>query len=193
MMFVTNFADPAVILPLALVAALMLALSGWQRGALVWLLAIGLSLGTMAVLKMALFACGPLHIGDLVQSPSGHTASAAIVYGGLAGLVARRYGAALVPAFLPALVAAAAIGFSRLALDVHTLAEVLIGGTIGSAGALGMLLGAGTPPPELPLPRLLAPALAVIIIMHGYHLYAEAALRTLAYRYGWLAPFCTAS
>ena len=133
MMFVTDFADPAVVLPLALVASVMLAFTGWPRGVLVWLLAIGVSLGMMAVLKMALFACGRVRIGDPVQSPSGHAASAAIVYSGLVGPIVRRHGADVMLSFLPAPVAATIIGFSRLVLDVHTLTEVLIGGGVGCA------------------------------------------------------------
>ncbi|MGH7057623.1 MAG: phosphatase PAP2 family protein, partial [Acetobacteraceae bacterium] len=139
MKFITDFADLAVIIPLSLVAAAMLGLTGWWRGAIVWLLAICVPLAIMALLKLALFACGPVRIGELVQSPSGHTASAAIVYGGLTGLIALRQGAGLVPALLPAPIAAALIGLSRLALDVHTLPEVLIGGAIGCAGAAAML------------------------------------------------------
>ena len=38
---VTNFADQAVILPLAVGIALVFALSGWRRGALAWTAAIG--------------------------------------------------------------------------------------------------------------------------------------------------------
>jgi membrane-associated phospholipid phosphatase len=192
MMFLTDFADPAVVLPLALIAALMLTLTDWRRGALLWLIVVAATLGAMAVLKMALFACGAVRIVDLVRSPSGHTASAAIVYGGLAALVARRFGAGLILSFLPVLIAAAVIGFSRVALDVHTLPEVLIGATIGCAGALAMLLLVGKPPPRLPVPKLIGPAIVVIIAMHGYHLHAEVVLRTLAARYAWLAPFCTA-
>jgi membrane-associated phospholipid phosphatase len=187
MMFLTDFADPAVVLPLALVASLMLALTGWRRGAMLWIVAVIATLGTMAVLKMALFACGAV---DLVRSPSGHTASAAIIYGGLAALVARRSGARLIPSFLPAPAAAILIGFSRLALDVHTLPEVLIGAAVGCAGTLAMLLVVGQPPPWLRLPRLIVPAIVVIFAMHGYHLHAEVMLHTLAIRYAWLAPFC---
>jgi membrane-associated phospholipid phosphatase len=192
MMFVTNFADPAVVLPLAIIAAVMLAFTGWWRGAALWLAVVGATLGTMAVLKIALFACGPMRFGGLVQSPSGHTASAAIIYGGLAALVARRYGAGVIPAFLPAPMAAALIGFSRMTLDAHTLPEVVIGGLVGCAGALALLLLAGTPPPRLKLPRLLGPALVVVVVMHGYQLHAEAELHALVVHYRWIASFCGA-
>lgn len=84
------------------------------------------------LLKIALFAYGPLRVVDFVRSPSVHTAPAAVVYGGLA---------APIDPFLPAPIVA---------------------------------------------------ALVVVIAMYGYHLYAEAALRTLAARYASLAPFCTA-
>ena len=191
-MFVTNFADPAVVLPLAIIAALMLAFTGWWRGAALWLVVVGATLATMAVLKLALFACGPVRFGGPLESPSGHTASAAIIYGGLAALVARRCGAGVIPAFLPAPMAAALIGFSRIALDAHTLADVVIGGAVGCAGTLALLLLAGTPPPRLKLPRLLGPALVVVVAMHGYQLHAEAELHALAVHYRWIASFSSA-
>ncbi|MGH6681999.1 MAG: phosphatase PAP2 family protein [Bradyrhizobium sp.] len=190
MTFLTDFADPAVVLPLSLVAAAMLGLMGWRPGAFLWLLTVGASLGIMVVLKVAVFDCGPTCIGNLVRSPSGHTASAALVYGGLAGLVARSRGAHLAASFLPAPVVAFLIGFSRIALGVHTLLDVLIGGAVGCAGALAMLILAGTPPPRLSLPPVLAPVIALVIVMHGYHFHAEGVLNTIAIRYAWLAPFC---
>jgi hypothetical protein len=36
MKFVTDFADQAVVLPLALTICLALAVAGWRRGALAW-------------------------------------------------------------------------------------------------------------------------------------------------------------
>ena len=41
MTFLTDFADQAVVLPLVLVLALVLAAQGWRRGAAAWLVAVG--------------------------------------------------------------------------------------------------------------------------------------------------------
>jgi membrane-associated phospholipid phosphatase len=192
MLFLTNFADQAVVLPLTLVTASMLALTGWKRGAMFWLVAVAATLGTMAALKIAFFTCGPAHLGGLVRSPSGHTASAAIAYGGLAALTARRCGVGLTPAFLAVPAAAALIGFSRIELAVHTLPEVLIGGLVGCLGALGFLVGARKPPPWLSLFAVVGPALFVAVMMHGNHLRSEDTLHNLASSFAWLAAFCTA-
>ena len=55
---VTDFGDQAVLLPLAAGIALLLALSGWRRGALAWTAAIGGTLALILLLKLRFFACG---------------------------------------------------------------------------------------------------------------------------------------
>src|SRR5690242_12261261 len=137
---VSDFADQGLILPLAVGIGLLLALSGWRRGALAWAVAIGATLVVIVLLKLRFFGCAPVLDPEARGNPSGHTAAAAAVYGGLAGLVVRvirddrlwSIGAAL----LVAGVLAAIIGQSRLLLDRHTVAEVLSGGAIGIAGAV---------------------------------------------------------
>ena len=123
--FLTDFADQAVMLPLALAVAVLLAGSGWWRGALAWVLAVGLTFGAIGLGKLVLAACGPLQIGDALQSPSGHTASATLIYGGLCGLVLRwaRPAERRRP-LLAAAAIAALIGITRVALQAHTWSEV---------------------------------------------------------------------
>ena len=55
---VTDFGDQGVLLPLAAGIALLLALSGWRRGALAWTAAIGGTLALILLLKLRFFACG---------------------------------------------------------------------------------------------------------------------------------------
>ena len=74
--FITDFADQAVVLPLAVCAGIFLRIAGWMRGALVWAAAVIGVLGTMLVLKLVFQACGHLLPFPSVHSPSGHTASA---------------------------------------------------------------------------------------------------------------------
>ena len=175
--FLTDFADQAVILPMFAAVALVLAVQRRWRVAGAWTVAVAGVLGAMLVLKLADQACGwrvPL-LGpgalDLV-SPSGHTASAAVVGGCVLALLLAGPRAALVAAGA-AIGFAALIGWTRLGLGVHTLSEVVLGGMVGAAGAGAFAVLAG--------PRLLAPsgtlpvlaALAILGLLHGQHLAAE--------------------
>lgn len=190
--FLTDFADQAVVLPLAAAIAIGLAACGWRRGALAWIAAVAGTLGIMGVLKLASHACGPLLPGLHLRSPSGHTAAAAAVYGGLIALLGRRFLDR--PAWLGAgaVLCAAAIGASRLALGVHSVIEVAIGGIVGVAGAFVLIRLAGRPPPALRPAPLVAAVLAVAVAFHGFHLPAEAAIRDSALVHIWPLSACRA-
>jgi membrane-associated phospholipid phosphatase len=175
--FLTDFADQRVALPFSLVVAIAFALSGWKRGALAWTGVAAAALGCLAVMKIVFLACGWRWTNGELNSPSGHTACAALMYGGFALLMLRRQGVArharlLIPPLLAAL-----IGFSRLSLHYHSLAEVIAGGAVGVAGAFLMPVLAGPPPPFLPIRRVLAPAVLVLVLLHGGRLQAEGLLR----------------
>ena len=87
MRFVTDFADQAVIVPLVLAVAAALLIAGWRRGALAWAVAVSGTLCTVLVAKVVVHSCiAAAQLPDL-RSPSGHTASAAVVYGGLIALL----------------------------------------------------------------------------------------------------------
>jgi membrane-associated phospholipid phosphatase len=181
MRFLTDFADQAVVLPLIATVALCLAALGWRRGALAWLLAIGFSFAVVLLLKLAFATCGPAMGLPSLRSPSGHTAAAAVVAGGLAALLRHRRGVVLVTACL----AAALIGVTRLALGYHTPPEVLLGGATGVAGALGFAALAGLAP-SLRLGWLFAAVVVVAVVLHGQHLDAEPRIRAMAFS----LPFC---
>ncbi len=170
MIFITDFADQAVMLPVVLAVALAMAARGWWRGACAWLGVIGVTFGVVLILKLGFLACSPVFAVWGVQSPSGHTAAAAMVAGGLGVLLTRRF--AIWPV---ALIAAIAIGISRVFLGFHSLPEVLIGGTLGFAGAAILPRLAGPAPPSGRLSPLLA-ALLVAVLLHGLRLPAEAAI-----------------
>lgn len=182
MTFLTDFADQAVVLPLIATVALCLAALGWRRGALAWLLAVGVSFALVLLLKLAFVTCGPALGIPALRSPSGHTAAAAVVAGGLAALQRHRRGVVLTTAGL----AATLIGVTRLVLGYHTPPEVLLGGVIGVAGALGFTVLAGLAP-SLRLRWLFAAVMVVAVLLHGQHLDAEPRIRAVAFD----LPFCT--
>jgi membrane-associated phospholipid phosphatase len=185
MMFLTNLADQAVILPVVFAMAIVLAMQGWRRGALVWLGVVFVTFGLMLVLKLGFLACAPLTGPIDIRSPSGHVAAATIVSGGLAALLTRRRSSILSVAVLAAVV----IGVSRLVLGVHSLPEVVLGGLVGLAGATALLTLAG-PTPALRPGRLLAVVVIVATLFHGMHLPAEAAIRHTAFRAAHLLSAC---
>jgi membrane-associated phospholipid phosphatase len=178
--FITDFGDQAVVLPLAATVGATTALTGWRRGAIAWCLTVGVALALMLLLKLVFAACGMLLLGHMLHSPSGHTASAAVVYGGLATLLISRSRAPLLPAALLATLFALAIGLSRLSLGVHTLLEVLLGGAVGIAGAIVLSRAAGRPPPGWRLAPVCLAGATVLLLFHGLHLDAEPRIDALA-------------
>jgi len=171
MMFLTDFADQAVVLPIVVAVAIVLAAQGWRRGALAWLGVIGATFGVVLLLKLVFMACGPVFGPWALRSPSGHTAAACAVAGGVVVMVAGRHLAVLLVAVLAAL----AIGVSRLELGFHSPPEVVAGAAIGISGAMALLHFAGRPPRTRPVPLLAVPAV-VALLLHGLHLPAEAAI-----------------
>jgi Flp pilus assembly pilin Flp len=72
--------------------------------------------------------------------------------------------------------AALVIGATRLALGLHTTTEVIVGGVLGVAGAVGFARTAG-PVPALRLRWLFVVMMVVTQLLHGRHLNAEAHIR----------------
>jgi membrane-associated phospholipid phosphatase len=183
--YLTDFADQAVIIPVVLAVAIALAVQGWRRGALVWLLVVAGTFTATLTFKLMFLACSSLFGPIDIHSPSGHVAAATVVSGGLAAVLTRRRASILPVAVLAAIV----IGVSRLVLGMHSLPEVVVGALIGLAGAVALLRFSGQPP------RLqIAPLIAVIVVtaalFHGLHLPAEAAIRHTAFRAAQYIPAC---
>ena len=189
MTFLTDFADQAVILPIALAVGVALFAQGWRRGAGAWALVIVTTFAAMLALKLVFIACSASLGTSNIRTPSGHVAAAAVVAGGIAALLLRRRSAALAMAALAALV----IGVSRLALGAHSPAEVLIGAGVGLAGALALPLLAGPAPKGLDARRVAVIAVAVVVIFHGMHLPAEAHIRSTAWRFANVLAVCQSS
>jgi len=172
--FVTNLGDQAVILPLVATTGVVLLLAGWWRGALAWFFAVPATLGVVLLAKMSTMACQSLLPQVGLLSPSGHASSAAVVYGGVLALVLGRARFRLAVPVLCGVAVAAVVGFTRWALDVHTLADVIVGGLIGTGGVVVLAWLAG---PRPALRRgwigVAAAMLAVVVLFHGRHVYAE--------------------
>jgi membrane-associated phospholipid phosphatase len=187
--FLTDFADQAVILPIVLAVGVALLAQGWRRGAVAWALVIVVTFAAMLALKVLFIACSASLGTGNIRTPSGHVASAAVVAGGLAAVLWRRRSAVLGMAALAAIV----IGLSRLALGVHSPAEVMIGAGVGLAGALALPLLAGPTPRGLDGRRVAVIAVAVVVIFHGMHLPAEAHIRSTAWRFANVFAVCQSS
>jgi len=185
--FVTDFADQAVILPLVAVIAAILAIQGWYRGALAWLLAIAGTFGMVFVLKLGFLACPPLFGAAGLSSPSGHAAAATVVTGGLVALLTSRL-TIIVPVTL---LVGAVIGYTRLALGVHSLPEVGLAVAIGLMGVFVLARLAGVPPDLRLLPIGVA-IVVVVVLLHGARLPAEGAIRSLAHQIPGFLPACRA-
>jgi membrane-associated phospholipid phosphatase len=188
--FLSDFADQQVMLPLGFALAVALAVAGWKRGALAWIGIIVGVLGSLTVLKIVLLACGWRWSHGELNSPSGHTASAALFYGGFALLVLRPGGIARAVLFLAPPALAVVVGFSRIELHNHTVAEVVVGAMLGVAGAFLLPLLAGTPPARLPLRWLLPPAVLVVVLLHGHRLQAESVLHHFTIEGLWPPASC---
>ncbi len=171
MEFLTDFADQAVAIPLATVVAFGLALCGWWRGLLAWLLVVPGVLGLMGFLKFLFYSCATLDVTG-IQSPSGHTAVAAAIYGGMLVLLLRgRLPDAVVFAVPPAL--AIVVGITRIAVHAHVLAEVVAGGAVGLVGAAMLAALAGPRPPLRRNWPIWIGATVVMVIFHGTRLHLE--------------------
>jgi membrane-associated phospholipid phosphatase len=183
MLFLSDFANLGLVLPLAGLVALTLAALGRRREALAWCLAVIGTLGAMAVLKVLVFVVVGPQTGAGLGNPSGHTASGTVVYGGLVALVAGRFAPRLPVALLSGLAFGVLFGFTRVELQVHTLADVLVGVAVGLGGLLVLVRLAGPRPVDARtagMPIVAAVALAAMLTFHGQRLIAESELRAIA-------------
>ncbi len=171
MAFISNFADQAVVLPLATVAALGLGLARWWRGLGAWCVAVGGTLLAMLVLKILGVELA-MHLGlPRPISPSGHVAGGCAVYGGMAVLLLRDRVPGPLMAAVPLLLVLV-IGASRISLGAHTPGEVLAGSIVGLLGVGTLARLAGPRPSRTPWP-LLAALCGTVLAFHGAHVPAE--------------------
>lgn len=178
MTVLTELGDAAVTVPVtAAVLGWLLMQKAW-RDALYWLAAVGFAALAVAAIKLAVHVPRPtaLYAGlDAYSFPSGHTTVSTVVYGFLAALSAgsmsprRRW----IPYALAALLVTA-IGFSRLYLGAHWLADVAGGVGLGSAWvavlAIARTRHSGGPRQH---PGLALTAVTVFAAAAGWHVHAS--------------------
>lgn len=187
LMFLTDFADQAVVLPMVAAISAVLAARGQWRRALIFLGVIGTTFAAVLVMKLGFIACRPLFAPVHLRSPSGHTAAATVLASGLAALVSRDrriIWAAAVAAF-------ALIAFSRVELGYHSKPEVLLGGLTGLAGTAAF---ARLMPPPAGGRRfsILLTAALVAVVLHGVRLPAEVVIHHWAEGMLNIVPACRA-
>ncbi len=182
----TDFGDPAVLLPLAAILLLWLLRLPTKSAAAWWLAAVVAGVGGTALLKIYFYGC-PLDAR--LHNPSGHVSLSTLVYGGYATIFAARAKSWQRAAMIGAAAALVlGIAASRIILDFHTTIEVAFGLVIG-----GLSLAAFAsrywrrPSGNLPLGFLLLASLAIILVLHGDSLRAEEFLHRVS-AYAQLTP-----
>ncbi|MGI4745845.1 MAG: phosphatase PAP2 family protein [Janthinobacterium lividum] len=165
-------------LPTSVCVLLFLLLSRCWKTALTWTIAMGGVLAAMLVLKLGIGACGPALGAGALDSPSGHTASATMLYGGIATILFPRLNVIL--RFMLAITIALLFGASRVVLHDHSVIEVLIGGIVG-LGGLGFFMhfkGAG--PARLPRICFVLVFAVIALLEHGHRMTVEYRIHSFA-------------
>ena len=182
--FWTDFADGAVMFPLGIAIALALVILRQRRAALVWSMAIGCVWATMLIFKLAgyliegLLPASPLSMIDLV-TPSGHVASATVVYGGLVGLLLWRSGTLVARTLLATTLIAAGMGVTRVMMGAHSISEVLTGAAVGIVGVYCLTTAGVQVERRARLPLVIVAAL-VMVTQYGTHLGWEQTIHHIA-------------
>jgi membrane-associated phospholipid phosphatase len=168
----TNFADPAVLLPLAFAILIWLLAMRSTVAAAWWLIAVAICIGGTELLKVYFFACPPMT--DL-HSPSGHKSLGTLVYGALFMYVAaetQRWQRRIVTAIGALFILSIAV--SRVLLHAHTMSEIWSGFLLGSlALAIFTRSYLSHHPVRVWLQPLILAMVVILIIFHGHELRAE--------------------
>lgn len=184
--FLSDFGDENILWPLMALISLSLILQGRYRIFLYYSALVLLVFGGTLVLKLYFEACGRLP-GQSLYSPSGHTAGTTFVYGGAAVLFSRYPRVCFAAAVGVALFA----GCARIALHVHSLAEVLVGASVGLLGVLFLALArknelrafSGKAWLNRPVVFLITAGLALTMVLHGLRSPVETWLEYFSHRF----------
>ena len=182
MQAISNLGNTAILLPLTLIVGAAI----WRfqsRFAAAWFLGtVTLCAAVIAILKVAFATCSQAWGEADIVSTSGHASLSAVFYGSLALVVC----AQVRPWQQPLIVVAgcgliAAVAVSRVALRVHSPAEVVMGLAVGMAACvLFAVQYLRRPAPPISLVLLFAVTVAAIFLLHGTDLHAEHIVRRIA-------------
>jgi membrane-associated phospholipid phosphatase len=178
----TDFGDTALLFPLVLVLLIWLGVMVRGRLAVAWAAAVAACVGVTLALKLYFNACAA--VSASLHSPSGHASMSTLVYGALF-LVAsaeldgwRGRGVAGAGALV-----ILAIAVSRVVLQAHSAAEVVVGTAVGAAALAGFAVAyRRAKPPRVALWPLLVGVAATILLLHGREFTLEDLLRRIALR-----------
>jgi len=188
----TDFGDAALLLPMSLLLAIVLAYRHSLKAGGLWLMTLALCLTGMAMLKVMGFACGRELFGSSVVSPSGHAAFSATFYGALAVIAHRQFAGWRrigIPLALCGVVVA--VVMTRVLLGNHSKAEALLGLAMGSV-SVALFAWRFRSLAQVPL-RLRAEAFAfvlLLVLLHGERLHAERFLKHIALQVRERADVC---
>jgi hypothetical protein len=130
--YLTHLGDARLLLPASVVLFLWLRHKGDHKAAAAWMIALASCLALTVAAKLLFYKCGWRVSGYRMSSPSGHVSLGITFFGCCLLLAASRARLWLSLALMGiALSAMGLLGYSRIALDKHTLPEVLIGCAIG--------------------------------------------------------------
>jgi membrane-associated phospholipid phosphatase len=151
-LFLTNFGDLAVAMPVALCAALFFYYRDRGDLALIYGLNVVLAIAAATVLKL-IFAATDATLWQPVlgmsnSAPSGHVVDAVAVYGGLAvlvGLTSRGLARFVLGLFAVALITCVSV--TRIIIGAHTPGDVVAGLIVGAAAValIGVACRRGAP------------------------------------------------
>ena len=176
-LFLTNFGDLAVSMPVALGVALFFYYRDRTDLALIYGLNVVLAVAAAMVLKLVFAATNatlwePM-LGMSNGAPSGHVVDAVAVYGGAAILVGlTSQGAARIVLGLIATALIVCVGLTRIILGAHTPGDVVAGLIVGGAAVIliGIACRRGAPTGGVAYLLLLLIAVAGVMQYSGLHL-----------------------
>jgi membrane-associated phospholipid phosphatase len=190
---VTGLGDPVFLLSLAATVCVYLWVAGARDAAISWAESLIWCGALVVAAKLAFDTCGLETTALSMRSPSGHTALATTFYGCAAVLLARgrqrllRFGIVLA-----AVLVISGVGASRVALGMHSAAEVLVGLVIGFA-ALALFLArmARNSWAAPPLRWIVALVTGLGLLTHGLHIDFEHAIAGVSQHLHTMAGLCT--
>jgi membrane-associated phospholipid phosphatase len=190
---VTDVADTAVMVPVALAISLQMYVTGFRRIALIVLLSLFLAAGAIGTLKVVIGGCDVIrtHVG--MRSPSGHAALSAAVLLPTSALIASHFESW--KRYLPLLAAALTIALitaSRVLLGHHSGVEAVVGLIVGvSIGAPISWYILRLQPKALQVLPILVLVLIVTLSLIGTRAPSESFVHVLAGFVHRNVPFCS--